>query len=138
MRKWYHYIVKFIKILFWNFNLDGNWFILIYWCLIDLIFDVFVNEVLMLHVQCVQCTKFKCKLSACFELSYFLRVAQFALLLVTTLSWCFWMILRDLAHSTFTLTPLNFVQHWLHKHQSTVNFFRLYALQMHQLFWKRV
>ena len=116
--------------------------------MINLIFYVFANEVLMLHVQCVQCTKFKCKLSACFELSYFLRVAQFALLLVTTLSCCLWMILRDLAHSTFTLTPLNSVQHWLHKHQSTVNFclinneilcsFCLHVLQMHQLFWKRV
>ena len=106
--------------------------------MINLIFYVFANEVSMLHVQCVQCTKFKCKRGACFELFHFLRVAQFALLLVTTLSWCFWMILRMLGRSTFTLTPLNFVQHWLHKHQSTVNFFRLHALQMHQLFWKRV
>ena len=143
LRKWYHYIVnlslggvkKFMKILFWNFNLDGNWFILIYWCLINLIFYMFKNEVSMLHVQC---TKFKCKRGACFELFYFLRVAQFALLLVTSLSWCFWMILRNLARSTFTLTPLNFAQHWLHKHQSTVNFICQHALQMHQLFWKRV
>ena len=47
-----------------NFNLNLNGFIPIKWRLIYFIFYVFVNEVLMLHAQCVQYTKFKCKWSA--------------------------------------------------------------------------